>query len=302
MLVALVGIAVPIALSFLLGPLAGASPVQCFAAGAALSATSLGTTFAVLGTAGLTDTRVGTVLASAAMLDDVIGLVMIAIVANLGGEGEVDAGSVAGRPIAASVGLLLVVVLGTTFVVGPVGRWWVARRRARPAAGRSAAGWRAWWCCATTGGYPALVVHTILLFGIVAVAAWAGTSVLFAAFLCGFVVTWWDTQVVGSSEARPSTQPVAGLSEQAAYGVPCKNEGEGEGEGKGEGGGTEEAGPTTHSGAKDSPKHITGMAVYQTYYHAAVERILKPLFFVSPQSLTHHLPALPTCLYTGTPP
>jgi hypothetical protein len=51
--VAVTGIGLPIAISFLLGPLlgGGVSPLQCFAAGAALSATSLGTTFMIMPTA-----------------------------------------------------------------------------------------------------------------------------------------------------------------------------------------------------------------------------------------------------------
>ena len=69
--VALTGIAAPIALSFILGSLTNASTVQCFAAGSALCSTSLGTTFAVLRSSKLTATRLGVVLTSAAMLDDV---------------------------------------------------------------------------------------------------------------------------------------------------------------------------------------------------------------------------------------
>ena len=83
--VAATGIAAPIGLSFaVLGPLAGATPLQAFAAGAALCSTSLGTTFTVLGTSGLVATRLGSVLTTAAMMDDVVGLVMVQIVSSLG--------------------------------------------------------------------------------------------------------------------------------------------------------------------------------------------------------------------------
>ncbi len=71
--VALTGIALPIGLSFLLTIYAGATSLQAFVAGAALCSTSLGTTFTVMQTSGLSDTKMGVVLTSAAMMDDVVG-------------------------------------------------------------------------------------------------------------------------------------------------------------------------------------------------------------------------------------
>jgi Kef-type K+ transport system membrane component KefB len=54
--------------------------VEVFIIGAALSTTSLGTTFVIIGSAAkgidFAQTRVGTVLISAAVFDDVSGLVM----------------------------------------------------------------------------------------------------------------------------------------------------------------------------------------------------------------------------------
>ncbi|KAI9807660.1 MAG: hypothetical protein M1825_005601 [Sarcosagium campestre] len=81
---AFTGICLPMALSFVLIALNDATPLQAFAAGAALCSTSLGTTFTVLESSGLTNSRLGTVLASAAMMDDVVGLIMVQIIASLG--------------------------------------------------------------------------------------------------------------------------------------------------------------------------------------------------------------------------
>lgn len=75
--VATTGMCLPIAFSFSLLKLANATPLQAFAASAALCFTSFGTTFTVLSTSGLTITRLGTVLTTAAMLDDVVGLTMV---------------------------------------------------------------------------------------------------------------------------------------------------------------------------------------------------------------------------------
>ena len=171
-LVALTGIAVPIGLSFLLGPLAGATPLQCFAAGAALSATSLGTTFSILSTAGFVNTRLGTVLTSAAMMDDVIGLVMIQVVASLGRSGGKISGEAVGRPIGASIGLLLVVWLGTWLL----GKLLLGRK----------------YGTRLSGTHGKFVMQTGILIALVVVASYAGSSVLFAAFLAGGAIGWWD--------------------------------------------------------------------------------------------------------------
>ncbi|KAF8460500.1 hypothetical protein BDZ91DRAFT_785299 [Kalaharituber pfeilii] len=182
-LVALTGIIVPIGFSFLLGPLAGATPLQCFAAVAALSATSLGTTFAVLATAGLTDTRLGTVLASAAMMDDVVGLVLISIVTNLGKD--IGAGTIIGRPIGALIGLLVVTALAFMFEVWPLWRL-LPQGREKQAPSR-----KPWW----SGHRAAFTVQTLLLIAFITVAAWAGTSVLFA-LISDAIVSWWDSEIV----------------------------------------------------------------------------------------------------------
>ena len=174
-LVAGTGILAPIALSFTLGPLSGATPLQCFAAGAALSATSLGTTFTILSAAGFADTRLGVVLTSAAMTDDVVGLVMIQIVTSLGVGGGRVSGEAVGRPIGASVGLLVMVLVGC----------WGAKK---VLGGRNVE-WRM-----LAGKRGNFVLQTGLLVGLVVAASYAGTSVLFAAFLAGAAVGWWDSR------------------------------------------------------------------------------------------------------------
>lgn len=134
-----------------------------------MAATSLGTTFEILKSAGLEKTRLGVVLTSAAMLDDVIGLVMIQIVSGLGrGGGEVSVELVV-RPVAASFGLVAVVVVVA----------WIVRRIF--GAREWNVGWERRWLC-----------QTAVLFGAVAAAGYAGASVLFAAFLAGAAVSWWD--------------------------------------------------------------------------------------------------------------
>ena len=82
------GVVFPIAFNYLILFLGfGYGAVETFIIGAALSTTSLGTTFAVISSASksvdLSQTRVGAVLVSAAVIDDVTGLVMSSIIHDL---------------------------------------------------------------------------------------------------------------------------------------------------------------------------------------------------------------------------
>ncbi|CAG8948999.1 hypothetical protein HYFRA_00002127 [Hymenoscyphus fraxineus] len=123
--VATVGLIAPIASSFLLlvfpfgeGVREGwPTPLAGFSAGAALCSTSLGTTFVVLGEVGMQKTRAGTILVGAAMMDDVVGLVMVNIVTTLG-EGSSKPWPIA-RPIVASFSLMVISIFLAHFVFTP---------------------------------------------------------------------------------------------------------------------------------------------------------------------------------------
>ncbi|KAH0611350.1 uncharacterized protein H6S33_010615 [Morchella sextelata] len=183
--VAATGILLPIALSFALTTLVpGTTPLQCFAAGAALSATSLGTTFSILTSSGLARTRLGTVLTSAAMMDDVVGLIMIQVVAALGTSSGTSSisGATIGRPVGASLGLLLFVLLACRWIVAPL------HRSLRPAPAEASAASR----IPLSAGNRAFIIHTGILLSLVTTASYAGTSVLLAAFLAGAAITWSD--------------------------------------------------------------------------------------------------------------
>ena len=65
------------ALSLYLLGIADTRPLKAFVAGAALCSTSLGTAFTLLSPRGLVKSRLGIVLSIAAMLDDIVGLVMV---------------------------------------------------------------------------------------------------------------------------------------------------------------------------------------------------------------------------------
>lgn len=239
-LVALTGILTPIALSFLLIPF-GASPLQCFSAGASLSATSLGTAFATLSSSGLLNTNVGVVLTSAAMFDDVIGLVMLQVVTELStGQGTAsDYGKTIGRALGASVGLVLVVFLICRLVIRslyiPINSWLRSSKRSQLVKS------------IFTGAYFHLIAHTVLLLALVVAGSYAGTSTLLAAFVAGIVVRWLGDAVVSSNDEEASnTKHVEPQAATALHG-----------------------------------SFQTGLQVYDRFYRPSAEQILRPFFFVS---------------------
>ncbi|KNE68158.1 hypothetical protein AMAG_13323 [Allomyces macrogynus ATCC 38327] len=163
---ALTGIVTPIALSILLLHLAFGYPLlQAFAAGAALSSTSLGTAFVAFRNATETararrastgsgrttpaslnpkpdaptdslaarqpiQTRLGTVLVSASLIDDVVALVMLGIITSLSGAGTLNVKDttfswVVARPLVASVALAALVPVLGHYVLVPAYRKFV---------------------------------------------------------------------------------------------------------------------------------------------------------------------------------
>ena len=202
--VATIGLLMPIALSFLLLVLPFSSssgnvypsPLAGFSAGASLCSTSLGTTFAILSSAGMQQTRAGVVLVGAAMMDDVVGLVMVNIVTTLGSGGT--GGWPIARPIIASFGLLLVTLVVAPYLLTPIWRW--ARVYRRSASGRGpeeTVGPLRHLIKRLVSTIPHLgfIFSTSVLIIFVTIASFIDASVLFAAFIAGGVVSFlWDQE------------------------------------------------------------------------------------------------------------
>ncbi|OAF58753.1 hypothetical protein VC83_06107 [Pseudogymnoascus destructans] len=164
------------ALSFVLQSVVDATPIQAFAAGAALCSTSLGTTFSILNASGLSTTRFGTVLSSAAMMDDVVGLVMVQVISNIGETSESFSAVTVVRPLAVSFGLAIAVLLSCRLVAQPLTTWLNGVRKSSPNGTLNTL------CQAT---HTAFIIHTLVLAVLVTAATYAGTSNLFASYLAG---------------------------------------------------------------------------------------------------------------------
>ncbi|PKY04848.1 putative Na+/H+ antiporter [Aspergillus campestris IBT 28561] len=259
--VAITGIGAPMGLSFVLKGLVNATALQAFAAGAALSATSLGTTFTILSTTNLIATRLGTVTTSAAMLDDVVGLVMVQIISNLGGNASSFSSLTVIRPVFVSVGFAVGLFLLCALVIKPIFKRIVSAKPRVPDFMASV--------------QFAFLYQTVFLVGLVAGATYAGTSSLFAAYLAGVTVTWFDGMLTESkvppSAASPGSSPTNRVSSNsgAQDSDACHPRRQ------------SQTSNTTPANAAQRAEPATGEKVYEKYYKQPVNRILTPLFFAS---------------------
>jgi len=117
MAVAVVGMALPFAGGYLVTRAAGFPTLTAIFVGAALTATSIGITSRVLSELKMLASREGQIILGAAVADDILGLVVLAVVSQIAATGSVGVGD-ALKSAGLSFGFLLVAI-----VVGmPLGR------------------------------------------------------------------------------------------------------------------------------------------------------------------------------------
>ncbi|BAZ69064.1 sodium/hydrogen exchanger [Fischerella sp. NIES-4106] len=115
-IVAVVGVVVPFTAGTAgLMILFGIPAVPAIFAGAALTATSIGITSKVLSELGRLNSKEGQIILGAAVIDDVLGIIVLAVVASLAKDGAVDVGKVVYLIISASGFLLGAIALGNIF-------------------------------------------------------------------------------------------------------------------------------------------------------------------------------------------
>jgi Kef-type K+ transport system membrane component KefB len=163
--VGVLGVALPFSAGLGAGLALGEPIETALFLGAALSATSVGITSAVLDQLGLLRTRAARTILGAAVIDDVLALVLVAIAAGIAAEGGVDIAS-----IAVSIGLagafVVFVALGGTRLL-----------RARPALLE-----------APRFADSPLLPAVILCLALAAFAAEIGLAAVIGAFLAGMIV------------------------------------------------------------------------------------------------------------------
>ncbi len=186
--VAVVGVAVPFGLGYLYWahgphPMVASSTDLTSAAifvGATLTATSVGITARVLSDLGRMSTAEARIIIGAAVIDDVLGLVILSVVSGVAAGAAVTLAGVT-RTLAIAVGFLVVAVLVGRFVMPHLFDV-VVRMRAR---------------------YVLLVFSIAFALGLAALASMAGSALIIGAFAAGLILSGTNQFDTIEREVRP---------------------------------------------------------------------------------------------------
>jgi Kef-type K+ transport system membrane component KefB len=160
--VAVLGVIVPFFLGYALLAIAGHSQIEAIFLGAAMVATSVGITARVLQDLGALKTVVATIILGAAVIDDILGMIVLAVVSSLSeGVNYVQIATVAAEAVAFTVFIVL------------VGRR--VMRRVTPRVERFAA------------GNPYFALAMVICLGLSLAAAKIKIAAIIGAFLAGMV-------------------------------------------------------------------------------------------------------------------
>lgn len=124
-MVAVLGVIVPFIAGYLIIDMATGQPVEALFMGAAMVATSVGITARVIRDMGLTNTIESKVIIGAAVIDDILGMIVLAIVVGIAAGGTlslVDTAIVAGEAV---IFVLLVMYVGSKIL--PKAKKWMPR-------------------------------------------------------------------------------------------------------------------------------------------------------------------------------
>ncbi|HVF40869.1 MAG TPA: cation:proton antiporter [Gemmatimonadaceae bacterium] len=119
--VALVGVALPFGLGYGVATLLGLSAIPSIVAGAALTATSIGISARTLSDLGRLDTPEGQIVLGAAVLDDIVGLVILSVVSGLVGGAALTLGGVT-LTSAIAIGFVVAALVLGSIVIPPLFR------------------------------------------------------------------------------------------------------------------------------------------------------------------------------------
>jgi Kef-type K+ transport system membrane component KefB len=164
-LVAVVGVVVPFVLGFVTMRWLGHPPLLAVFVGATLTATSVGITARVLTDLGRLHDNAAKVVLGAAVADDILGLIILAVVTGMAGGEGMSLARVGWLAASAVLFLLAAIVLGIRFAPTLVG--WVTRMQARGT----------------------LIVYAVIFaFVLSAVADLIGLATIIGAFAAGLVL------------------------------------------------------------------------------------------------------------------
>jgi Kef-type K+ transport system membrane component KefB len=178
--VAVAGVAVPFALGYAYWIWAGNQGTAAIFVGATLTATSVGITARVLSDLGRMGTVEARVIIGAAVIDDVLGLVILSVVSGVAAGAAVTMLGVA-RTLAVAVGFLVAAVVLGRFLAPRLFDL-VVRMRVR---------------------YVLLVFAVAFALGLAALAAEAGSALIIGAFAAGIILSGTNQFDTIEREVRP---------------------------------------------------------------------------------------------------
>jgi hypothetical protein len=205
------------------------------------------------------------------MMDDVVGLVMVQVISNLGGP--IGPTTIV-RPVLVSLAFAVIAPCACRFIVKPITLSLNRYRESHPSARLAGI-----LCRSQT----AFVLHSLLLIALVTGATYAGTSNLFAAYIAGATISWWDSEVPHpetpvapnekqkTSDAATNAEPNPQMDQVSSPEDQIQSQ-----EQAVEAREQENVAPTP-----DAHTATCGAAIYYIYYQQATARILQPFFFAS---------------------
>lgn len=165
MTVGVIGVLLPFAAGYLIAVWWGGSFVEAMFIGAALVATSVGITARVLGSMGLLDSETARVILGAAVIDDILGLIILSLVSAVS-QGGVNYAGLAKTAGAAIVFTLFVALVGSRVInrLAP----FIQRLRL---------------------GKPFFTLGLILCLGLSVASIYVGVAAIIGAFLAGMALS-----------------------------------------------------------------------------------------------------------------
>jgi Kef-type K+ transport system membrane component KefB len=165
-LVAALGVIAPFLCGWGIMLAAGSPYTEAIFVGAAMVATSVGITAQVLASKGLLDAKASRVILAAAVIDDVLGLIVLALVGSLA-RGQVNVPGLIGTAAAA---------IGFTLIIAVFGRHTIGRVVPKIEEKLSAA-------------EAQFTLALVLMFGLSLLAVYAGVAAIIGAFLAGMALS-----------------------------------------------------------------------------------------------------------------
>lgn len=198
-------------------------------------------------------------------MDDVVGLVMVQVISNLGPYSASISAVTIIRPLLVSVAFAVCTPLVCVCIAKPLTIWLNSQRMTHPkgAINLLLSKEKVPW-----------IVHTCILISFIVGSTYAGTSNLFAAYIAGASVSWWDSEVPHRSCETLSTEiPLPGTPSTENFSAAQSEISEH----------LETNNTETPENIASEPRKASssGHVIFEKYYLQPLDRILKPFFFVS---------------------